>query len=323
MVSPQDEVNARKSKMLWALNSKRVLADSDSVGDHAKAMAEVARPDAYIVLNANRKPTSQFRVEPGGELAIQQFQVMQEAKQEIAEASGIHKSMQGQQSGASSGLAINSLIEQGVNTLAEINDNYAYARRLVGEQLFEMVKQELSKGPAKVTVGEGQQKKVIQLNVPAQDPETGQVAIVNQVAKVKAKIVLDDVPSTPTYRMQQLQMMTEITKSLPPELQAMVVDFVIEATDMPKRHMLADRIRAAVGIKSPEEQQAMAQAQQQAAAVQQDMAQKTFVLDAAERAARIRKLNAEAEKVQAESVRAKYEPIVRTPQVDVKAPSIN
>lgn len=323
MVSPQDEVNARKSKMLWALNSKRVLADSDSVGDHAKAMAEVARPDAYIVLNANRKPTSQFRVEPGGELAIQQFQVMQEAKQEIAQASGIHKSMQGQQSGASSGLAINSLIEQGVNTLAEINDNYAYARRLVGEQLFEMVKQELSRGPAKVTVGEGQQKKVIQLNVPAQDPETGQVAIVNQVAKVKAKIVLDDVPSTPTYRMQQLQMMTEITKSLPPELQAMVVDFVIEATDMPKRHMLADRIRAAVGIKSPEEQQAMAQAQQQAAAVQQDMAQKTFVLDAAERAARIRKLNAEAEKVQAESVRAKYEPIVRTPQVDVNAPSIN
>lgn len=323
MVSPQDEVNARKSKMLWALNSKRVLADADSVSDHAKAMAEVARPDAYIVLNSNRKPTSQFRVEPGGELAVQQFQVMQEAKQEIAEASGIHKSMQGQQSGASSGIAITSLIEQGVNTLAEINDNYAYSRRLVGEQLFEMVKQELSKGPSKVTVGEGQQKKIILLNQMSQDPQTGQPIVVNQVAKVKAKIVLDDVPSTPTYRMQQLQMMTEITKSLPPELQAMVVDFVIEATDMPKRHMLADRIRAAVGIKSPEEQQAMAQMQQQAAAIQQDMAQKTFVLDAAERAAKIRKLNAEAEKIQTESTRAKYEPIVRTPKVDVQAPAIN
>ena len=92
---------------------------------------------------------------------------------------------------------------------------------------------------------------------------------------------------------------------------------------MPKRHMLADRIRAAVGIKSPEEQQAQAQAQQQAAALQQDMAQKTFVLDAAERAAKIRKLNAEAEKIQTESTRAKYEPIVRTPQVDVQAPAIN
>jgi len=322
MVSPQDEVNARKSKMLWALNSRRVVTDADAVTDHNKAAQEVARPDAYIILNHNRKPNSTFRVDPGGELAAQQFQVMQEAKQEISEASGIHKSMQGQQSGATSGLAINSLIEQGMNTLAEINDNFRYSRRIVGEMLFELVKQDLTQGPAKVTIGEGKQKKVIVLNQPMQDPQTGQVVMVNDVAKVKAKIVLDDVPSTPTYRMQQLQMLTEITKSLPPNIQGFVIDFVIEATDLPKRHELADRLRAAVGIQDPEQQQAAMQAQQQAAAQQQAMEQKAFVLDAAERAARIRKLNAEAEKIQAESVRARYEPIVRTPQIAVTPPAI-
>ena len=321
MISPQDEVNARKSKMLWSLNSRRVIADSDSVLDHNKAAAEISRPDAYVITNANRKPSSTFRVEPGGDLAVQQFQVMQEAKQEIAEASGIHKSMQGQQSAASSGLAINSLIEQGLNTLAEINDNYRYARRLVGEMLFELVKQNLSQGPSTVTVGEGKGKKVIQLNAMTQDPQTGQMVMVNDVTKVKAKIVLDDVPSTPTYRMQQLQMLTEITKSLPPQLQAQVIDFVIEATDMPKRHELADRLRAAVGIQDPEQQQAMAQAQQQAQAMQQDMAQKTFVLDAAERAARIRKLNAEAEEKIAKAKIA-YQPMVRTPQIAVSPPAI-
>ena len=322
MISPQDEVNARKSKMLWSLNSRRVVADSDAVSDHNKAAQEVARPDAYVILNANRKPQSTFKVEPGSELAAQQFQVMQEAKQEIAEASGIHKSMQGQQSGAKSGIAINSLIEQGVNTLAEINDNYAYARRLVGEMLFELVKQNLLQGPSKVTIGEGSQKKVIPLNTPVIDPQTGQPVMLNDVAKVKAKIVLDDVPSTPTYRMQQLQMLSEITKALPPQLQAMVVDFVIEATDLPKRHALADRLRAAVGIQDPEQQKAAAAAQQQAAARQQAIADKMLVLDAAERAARIRKLNAEAEKVQGEAVRAKYEPIVRTPQIAVSPPDI-
>ena len=322
MISPQDEVNARKSKMLWSLNSRRVVADSDAVTDHNKAAQEVARPDAYVILNANRKPNSTFIVDPGSELAAQQFQVMQEAKQEIAEASGIHKSMQGQQSGAKSGIAINSLIEQGVNTLAEINDNYAYARRLVGEMLFELVKQNLVQGPAKVTIGEGSQKKVIPLNTTVIDPETGKPVILNDVAKVKAKIVLDDVPSTPTYRTQQLQMLTEITKALPPQFQAMVVDFVIEATDLPKRHALADRIRSAVGIQDPEQQKAAAAAQQQAAARQQAIADKMLVLDAAERAARIRKLNAEAEKVQGEAVRAKYEPIVRTPQIAVSAPAI-
>ncbi len=294
MISPQDEVNARKSKMLWALNSRRVITDSDAVVDHARAMQEVARPDAYIMLNANRKPQSTFKVEPGGELAVQQFQVMQEAKMEIAEASGIHKSMQGQQSGATSGLAINSLIEQGVNTLAEINDNYAYSRRLVGEQLFDLVKADLAKGPQKVTIGEGKQKKIILLNQPVIDEATGQPVMMNNVAKVKAKIVLDDVPSTPTYRMQQLQMMTEITKSLPPELQAQVVDFVIEATDMPKRHMLADRIRAAVGITSPEEQQAAAQAQQ--AMMQEDMA-----MQRQERQAKVQETIAKAQKTMAEA----------------------
>lgn len=299
MISPQDEINARKSKMLWSLNSRRVVTDSDAVIDHNKAADEVARPDAYIILNANRKPTSQFRVDTGGELAAQQFQAMQEGKQEIAEASGIHKTMMGQQSGATSGLAINSLVEQGLNTLAEINDNYRYARRLVGEMLFELVKQNLMQGPSRVIVGEGKNKKVITLNQPAIDEQTGQPFTLNDVAKVKAKVVLDDIPSTPTYRMQQLQMLTEITKSLPPQLQGFVVDFVIEATDMPKRHELAERLRAAVGIKDPEQQQAAMQAQAEAAQAQQAQQQKLFVLDAAEAAARIRKLNAEADEKQA------------------------
>lgn len=322
MISPQQEINARKSKMLWSLNSKRVIADSDSVLDHGRTMQEVARPDAYVILNANRKPQSQFRVEPGGELAIQQFQVMQEAKLEISEASGVHKSMQGQQSGATSGLAINSLIEQGMNTLAEINDNFRYSRRLVGEMLFELLKQNLMQGPSKVIVGDGKKKKVIPLNQPTVDPETGEEVMLNDVARVKAKVVLDDVPATPTYRMQQLQMLSEITKSLPPQLQGFVMDFVIEATDLPKRHELAERLRAAVGIQDEQAQQMAAQAQQQEQAKQQQMADKAFVLEAAETAARIRKLSAEADKVQAETIRAKFEPIVSTPQVDVQAPSI-
>ena len=322
MISPQDEVNARKSKMLWSLNSRRVVTDADAVLDHNRAASEVARSDAYIILNANRKPTSQFRVDTGGELASQQFQVLQESKQEIAEASGIHKSMQGQTSGATSGLAINSLVEQGLNTLAEINDNFRYSRRLVGEMLFDLVKQNLMQGPARVTIGEGKNKKVIQLNQQAIDEQTGQPTVMNDVAKVKAKVVLDDVPSSPTYRMQQLQMLTEITKSLPPQLQGFVVDFVIEATDMPGRHALADRLRAAVGIQDPEQQAAAQQAQAQQAQDQKAMQDKLLVLDAAERAARIRKLNAESERATGQAQQTQQQPMVRTPQMAVTAPVI-
>ena len=320
MISPQDEINARKSKMLWSLNSRRVIADGDAVMDHNKAAQEVARPDAYIILNHNRKPGSNFQVEPGGELASQQFQVMQESKQEIAEASGIHKAMQGQTSSANSGLAINSLIEQGLNTLAEINDNFRYARRLVGEMLFELVKENIGGRPVNVTVGEGQQQKVITLNQMGRDPQTGQMVCINDVQKVRAKVVLDDVPSTPTYRMQQLQMLSEITKSLPPNLQGAIADLVVEATDLPKRHEVADRIRTAAGVMSPEQMQAAQQEQQFMKRQAADMAQKMFVLDAAEKAAKIRKTNAEAEKVMTEATNARFQPIVRTPQIAVQSP---
>lgn len=294
MMSPQDEVNARKSKMLWSLNSRRVITDADAVTNHPATAQEVARSDAYVVLNPNRKPQSQFRVEPGGDLAAQQFQVMQESKQEIAEASGIHKSMMGQQSGATSGVAITGLIEQGLNTLAEINDNYRYARRLVGEMLFELVQHDLSQRPGKVTVGQGKSKKIIPLNFPQQDPKTGQTVMLNDVRAVRAKVVLDDIPSTPTYRAEQLRMLSEITKSLPPELQGFVIDFVVEATDMPKRHELADRLRQAVGIQDPEAQAqaALQQAQQQQEML--DLEKKLKVLQAAETAARIKKITAEA-----------------------------
>jgi hypothetical protein len=301
MISPQDEINARKSKMLWLLNSRRAVVDADAVLDHQKAASEISRPDSYIILNANRKPNSKFTVEPGGDLARDQFTVMQEAKQEIAEASGIHKSMMGQQTNARSGLAINSLVEQGMNTIAEINDNFRYARRLVGEMLFELVRQQIGQGPTRVTIGEGARKRTIVLNGLGIDPETGEEVKINDISRIKTKIVLDDVQNTPTYKMQMLTMLTEVAKSLPPEQQGLVMDFVVEATDLPKRFEIADRLRGALGILPPEQQAAameqQAAQQAQAAAMQNKM----FVLDAAEKAAKIRKLSAEAEKVQRES----------------------
>lgn len=294
MLSPQDEINARKSKGLWILNSRRVIAEDDSVEDHQRAAEEVARPDAYIRLKKNRNPNGMFKVEHGGELAAQQFQAMQEAKQEISETSGIHKTMMGQASGASSGLAINSLVEQGLNTLGEINDNYRFARRMVGEMLFAMLQEDLSDKPVKVTLGDGSSARVVVLNLPAQDPQTGEMVLQNNVAKVRARVVLDDIPSTPTFRMQQLQMMTEITKSLPPDVQAMIIDFVIGATDLPGKEKIIDRLRK--GMKLPDDTEEGQAAQQQAQQAEQAQQQQMLAMDMREREARIAQIEAATQK---------------------------
>ena len=267
MLSPQDEINARRSKMLWLLNARRVITDNDAVIDHDEVRDEVGRPDAYIKLNPGRRPDSRFEVEDGGQLANQQFQVLETAKVEIQQASGVFQSMLGDaRGGASSGIAVNSLIEQGVTTLAEINDNARFAKRLVGEQLLEMVVADLAKaGAAEVSVGEDDQKKVIPINQPGLD-ELGRPTIINDVTKARVAIVIDDAPTSPTVRMQQMQALTEMVKAAPPQVQGLIYDMVIEAMDVPNKREIVKRLRSAMGIQGPDGQPvdpAVAQAQQQ------------------------------------------------------------
>lgn len=278
MLSPQDEINARRSKMLWLLNAKRVIADEDAVADHDEARDEVGRPDAYIKLNPNRLPTSTFTVQEGGQLAAQQFQVLEAAKNEIQQASGVFQSMLGDaKGGASSGLAINSLIEQGVTTLAEINDNYRFARRLIGEQLLMLVKDELAKqGPQQISVGEDDQKKLVPIMTPGVD-ELGRPTILNDITKARVSIVIDDSPTSPTVRMQQLQTLGELVKSAPPQVQGLIYDMVIEAMDgLPNKKDIVKRIRTAMGLATPDGQPIdpqVAQMQQQMQGMQQQVQQ--------------------------------------------------
>ena len=252
MKSPQDEVNTRKQKMMWLLSAKQVIADEDAVHDHNIAASEVGRPDAYIKLNKARlnKTQTAFQVKTEHELSRQQFDVMTEAKANIQETGGVYQQMLGNNadSGASSGVAIDSLVEQGTITLAEINDNYRYSRMQVGDLLLSMIKDDMGVMPVQVTLGrDTERERVVNLNEMKQNPETGAMYRTNDISRTKAVVVLEDVPNTPTYRAQQQRELTELTKALPPELQTAIVDMVIEASDLLHRKEIADRIRSVTG----------------------------------------------------------------------------
>ena len=250
MLSPQDEINARRSKMLWLLNSRRVITDSDSVLDHNQAAEEVGRPDAYIVLNATRKQTSQFQVEDGAQLAPQQFQVLETAKAEIAQTSGVYQSMMGQSTGTTANSAINTLVEQGSTVLAEINDNARFARRLAGEMLLELVREDLAeKMEHVVLVGdEGEEQRAAVLNQPAGVDELGNQILANDVTRCNVAVVLDDVAQSPTFKQQQMTMLAELVKSAPPNMQNVLYELVVEAMDLPKKKKVLERVRKAAGL---------------------------------------------------------------------------
>ncbi len=248
MMSPQDEVNARKSKAMWLLSSKRVITDEDAVVDHNLTREEVSRPDAYIVLSKDRRPSSRFEVDDGTPLAETQFKAMQMAKEGIQRNSGVYQAMLGREEKAKSGIAIQSLLEQGNTTLAELMDNFNFARQRVGELLFELVKEDIGTDEVPVMTGSGMTKKEIVLNQRVQNPDTGEIEIINRVANTKFKVALADVPSTVTYRQQQLAQLSEMVKSLPPQLQAVAAPHVFEATDLPNREVIANEMRQALGM---------------------------------------------------------------------------
>ena len=296
MLSPQDEVNARKTKMQWMLSARRVIMDADAVTDVQKLGEEVARPDAIIELNPQRKPNSRFEIDEPEGLSAQQFQLLQEAKQEINQSAGVYQSMLGANTQASSGLAINSLVEQGTVTLGEINDNYLHSRRLVGELLCELVKEDLEgQLNVQVVVDQGRTQKTITLNQPMMDPQTGAFTLANNVAAVRCSIVLEETPQTPTFRNQQLTQIMEMVKSLPPQLQASVIDLVIEATDIPNRDEFAERIRKAAGI--PDEQ---GQQDPEKMALQQQVQQLQQQLQASVTNPKLKQMLAQADKLEAD-----------------------
>lgn len=305
----QDEVNARNAKLLWLLAAKRVMATRGAVKNKELARREIARPDAWIDLDADHMahPGARFQVDEDAQLSQQQYQMLVDKRQALQNVGGIYSAFMGRESRqAASGIALNSLVEQSTQTLAEINDNARYARTLVGELLLSLIIEDMGRAPREVRIKSemGSERRIV-LNAP-QPGLDGAQALTNDVQLARLKVALNDVPSTQSYRMQQLQWLTEITKALPPNIQALVTDFILASTDLPQRHEIIERIQKALGIaqpqppKTPEEAQAMQQ-QQAVAAAQAELAARAAQAEVAAKEAEAATKQAQAEKLAAEA----------------------
>ena len=280
MISPQDEVNARRRKLLWQLSSKRVQVDSDALdqkyNDFSDLVREISRPDAVVITNPARRNAQGFHVDSDAGLSTQQYQVMQDAEQSIQKVAGVFNAMLGNDSGATSGLAINSLVEQGTTALAEINDNYRFARRMVGDALLDLIIEDMTGKEVSVTVGDGMDKRVVQLNTLTVEPTTGLQMRDNDISRARTKVALEDVPSTPAYRSQMQTMLAEAMKGMPPQMHALLAPYWIEFSELPKRKEVADQIRKQLGIgtegaQDPAVMQLQQQLQEKDALIQQGM----------------------------------------------------
>jgi hypothetical protein len=304
----QDEVNARNTKQTWLLAAKRVTMTEGVTKDSPDVVRrEAARPDALHVLNPQKMSQGGiFKVETDFQLNAQQYNVLQDKRQAIKNVAGVYASFEGNQKGSISGIAANTLVEQSTQTLAETMDNFQFGRRQVGELLLSLIIEDMGEQATEVTIdNEINGTKTIKLNQPIRHA-SGETLLTNDVQRAQLRVALSDVPSTASYRSQRLLMLTEITKSLPPQLQGLVIDFVMAATDLPERAEIVKRLRKALNLgeteppKTPEEAQAQQQLQQEQQAAAQ-IQQKATELELASKEASVIKLQADAEKIRAEA----------------------
>lgn len=256
MMYLQDEVNARISKMQWGLASVRTIRTVGAVaGKDSQFREEIARPDADVKLNAEAmKEGGIFKVERDFELNAQQAQRLTDAREGIKRSGGIYDAFMGQAGDAKSGVQTSMLVEQSSQTLAHINDNFRWARMAVGDLLMSLIVEDIGSEPQEVKIKGGAMKedRSVLLNVPQLDVDTGLRYLDNDVARTKLKVTLDDVPSSPSFRAQQLQAMSETFKSMPPEYQQLALPHLLMLMDVPNRDDIIKAVREMAQKESPE-----------------------------------------------------------------------
>jgi hypothetical protein len=171
------------------------------------------------------------------------------------------------------------LIEQGEQSMGEMNDNYTYGRRALFEALVDEITQDYMEERMQVPIGTGKTRRVVVLN--DWDP---QGMPVNQVKDADIKTALAETPNTPAYRQQTQQQIAQIIQALGnnPQATAILAPAYVESTSLPNRQQVADDLRKASGLPMPGDKNGQAQADQmQQQQLQQKMQQEAAAGQAA------------------------------------------
>ena len=252
----QDSLNSSISKLRWGMSVTRIERTKGAVDmTDAQLRRQVARPDADIVLNASKmaEPGARFDVKRDYNLTDQHYQMLNDNRSTIQRVSAVTSGFMGKEGTARSGLQEQTQVEQSNQSLASVMDNFRFSRSMVGELLLAMIIADMgNKTQSIVITGDAiRPERTVVINKPEVD-EQGYPYLSNDLQRTRLKVALEDVPSTNSYRGQQLNAMSEAVKSMPPQYQAAVLPFLVSLMDVPFKQEVVEAIRAVDQQQTPE-----------------------------------------------------------------------
>lgn len=302
MKYPQDSVNSGLSKLRWGMSVVRVERTKGAVNmTDAQLRKQVARPDSDIVLDQPHMamPGAKFEVHRDYQLTDQHYQMLNDNRATIQRVSDITAGFMGKTGTATSGKQEQLQIEQSNQSLAVIMDNFRQARTLIGEQLMSLILEDMGNDEQAVIVAGDAltPERTIHVNKPEIDEDTGMVYLSNDIQRTKLMVALEDVPSTNSYRGQQLNAFSEVAKSLPAEYQAVMLPFMVSLMDIPNKEKVIEAVKGVQQQQTPEQIQ-----QQIDQAVQEALVKAGNEIKQREIAIKERKADSEIREIDAKSV---------------------
>lgn len=271
MLYQQDTLNSGNSRLRWGMSAYRVERTKGAVAmSDDQFRRTVGRLDADIVLDpAAMVAGGIFKVERDFQMNQQQLDMLANARQAIERVNpAAAGAFSGRRGTATSGIQEQTQVEQANQSLAHMMGNFKRGRTLVGEMLMAMIVQDMGKEESTVVI-EGDAitpERTIIINRQETDA-AGYPYLSNDLQRTRLMVGLEDVPSSPTYRGQQLNVLSEVVKSMPPQFQAVVMPLMASLMDLPFKNQLVEALQQAGAQETPEQvEQRIQQAVQDALA---------------------------------------------------------
>jgi len=244
---PQRDLNKRRSKALYILNSNKTLVEEDAwVGTLNEFYDSRQRPDGVTIMKKDRLKAIITENDRG--IAQEHIALMQQDERYIQNASGITDELMGRGSNAVSGVAIQNRQEQGHVVTEDLFDNYRLAFKLSGEITLSLIEQYKTKAETVRIIGRGNEPEFLRIN--AVDPETGEV--MNDITASQADFIVSEQDFSATLRRAMFETMSEMIVRMPPEVSVQILDLVFELSDLPGKEKFVDRIRQLNGQNDPD-----------------------------------------------------------------------
>lgn len=297
----QQDLNKRASKALWLLNTNQLIGDEGAVEDWDDAREEAQLPDGVIVKRAGKE----LKIQRDTDAATGQMQIMAMDAQSIQKSAGVNQENMGRQSNAVSGEAIKARQLQGSVSTTEPLDNLRFAVQCQGEKLLSLVEQFYSEEKVIRLTGAQGAIEWLRVNQP-EVQDDGSVRFINDITASIADFQVAEQDYAGSLRQVMFDSLGQLAQKMPPEISLRVLTIALQFSDLPNKQEVTDAIRKITGERDPnkklspeEAQQQEEQMRQQAEALQMQRAQAQGVLE--EQQAKVREINARADKLAAES----------------------